>query len=70
MAPAATLIVGAAGAVGKRLCKALAARGTRVIASDRMEHLPGSLKRALGESSTTVGGVDVRDSDALKKLFF
>lgn len=69
MAPAATLIVGAAGAVGKRLCKALAARGTRVIASDRMEHLPGSLKRALGESSTTVGGVDVRDSDALKKLF-
>ena len=69
MKPPATLIIGAAGAVGKRLCAALAARGTRVVASDRMHHLPGSLQRVLGESSTTVGGVDVRDSDALKKLF-
>jgi nucleoside-diphosphate-sugar epimerase len=69
MQPPATLIIGAAGAVGKRLCGALAARGTRVIASDRMEHLPGSLQRALGESSTTVGGVDVRDTEALKRLF-
>ena len=67
--PPSTLIIGAAGAVGKRLCAALARRGTRVIASDRMERLPGSLQRSLGASSVTVGGVDVRDADALKALF-
>ena len=65
----ATLIIGAAGAVGKRLCGALAARGTRVIASDRMEVLPKSLERSMGSLGTTVGGVDVRDGEALKALF-
>lgn len=64
--PPSTLIIGAAGAVGKRLCAALAARGNRVIASDRMEQLPSSIKRI---ASTTVGNVDVRDPVALKKLF-
>jgi hypothetical protein len=34
-----TLIIGAAGAIGKRLCAALTARGHRVIASDRMEQV-------------------------------
>lgn len=65
----ATLIIGAAGAVGKRLCGALAARGHRVVASDRMEHLPGSLKRSIGDLGTCVGAVDVCDADALKALF-
>ena len=31
-----TLIIGAAGAIGQRLCAALAAQGHRVIAADRM----------------------------------
>ena len=65
----ATLIIGAAGAVGKRLCAALAARGTRVIASDRMETLPGSLRRVVGEVGTCVGSIDVCDADALWTLF-
>ena len=67
--PPATLIIGAAGAVGKRLCAALTAQGTRVIASDRMEQLPGSLTRFLGKSDVAVGGVDVCDSNALQALF-
>ena len=65
----ATLIIGAAGAVGKRLCAALTARGHRVVASDRMDQLPGSLRRAMGGLGTCVGGVDVCDADALKVLF-
>jgi threonine 3-dehydrogenase len=64
-----TLIIGAAGAIGKRLCAALAARGHRVIASDRMEHMPGSIKRAIGDIGTCVGGVDVRDEKAVRSLF-
>eukprot|EP00931_Biecheleriopsis_adriatica_P100878 TRINITY_DN7611_c0_g1_i1.p1 TRINITY_DN7611_c0_g1~~TRINITY_DN7611_c0_g1_i1.p1 ORF type:complete len:455 (-),score=68.63 TRINITY_DN7611_c0_g1_i1:248-1612(-) len=67
--PPATLIIGAAGAVGKRLCAALTDRGIRVIASDRMQHFPGSLVRSIGPSGTTVGGVDVCDRDALRELF-
>jgi len=65
----ATIIIGAAGAVGKRLCAALTARGHRVVASDRMAQLPGSLKRSMGDLGTTVGSVDVCDADALKRLF-
>lgn len=64
-----TLVIGAAGAIGKRLCAALAYRGHRVIASDRMERLPGSLQRSLGKSGTCVGGVDVTDVTALNTLF-
>lgn len=67
--PPATLVIGAAGAVGKRLCAALAARGTRVIASDRMSQMPGSLQRSMGASGTTVGSVDVCDAAALAALF-
>lgn len=66
MSRSSTLIIGAAGAVGKRLCNALAANGTKVIASDRMETLPPSLKRV---AVATVGGVDVRDGAALRSLF-
>ena len=67
----ATLIIGAAGAVGKRLCAALTAQGKRVIASDRMpsDQMPGSLKRSIGPHGTCVGGVDVCDADALRVLF-
>jgi threonine 3-dehydrogenase len=64
-----TLIIGAAGAVGKRLCAALAGRGHRVIASDRMGKLPGSLQRSIGGQGTCVGSIDVCDADALKALF-
>ena len=55
--------------MGKRLCAALVARGHRVIASDRMESLPGTLKRSLGELGTCVGSVDVCDAQALRALF-
>jgi threonine 3-dehydrogenase len=64
-----TLIIGAAGAIGKRLCAALTARGHRVIASDRMEELPSSLKRSMGDLGTCVGSIDVRDSKGLRGLF-
>ncbi|GMH49576.1 hypothetical protein TrVE_jg2005 [Triparma verrucosa] len=64
-----TIIIGAAGAVGKRLCKAITDTGQRVIASDRMENLPGSLKRTMGELGTCVGNVDVTDQEALRRLF-
>jgi len=68
-AGAQTVIIGAAGAVGKRLCAALTARGTRVIAADRM-HIAGSLARIMEKNSgICVGGVDVCDVDVLKKLF-
>lgn len=69
MATRPTIVIGAAGAVGKRLCRALAARGTRVIASDRMQQLPKSLQSAIGPAGTCVGGVDVCDADALHALF-
>ena len=65
----ATLIIGAGGAVGKRLCSALTARGHRVIASDRMATLPASVQRSLGERGTCVGSVDVCDLEALRALF-
>ena len=63
------LIIGAAGAIGRRLCQALTARGTRVVASDRTERLPASLRRAMGARGTWVGGIDVRDAAALRALF-
>ena len=64
-----TLIIGAAGAVGKRLCEALTKRGTRVIAADRME-ISGSLARVMeNNTGLCVGGVDVCDQESLDKLF-
>jgi len=64
-----TLIIGAAGAVGKRLCAALTARGTRVIACDRME-IAGSLARIMEKNpGLCVPGVDVCDADGIRKLF-
>ena len=64
-----TLIIGAAGAIGKRLCAALTERGMRVIASDRME-VAGSLARIMDSNpGVCVGGVDVCNADALRQLF-
>ena len=64
-----TLIIGAAGAVGKRLCAALTARGTRVIAADRM-HIAGSLARIMEKNSGfCVGGIDVCDVSSIRTLF-
>ena len=65
-AAGATLVIGAAGAVGKRLCAALSARGSRVIASDRMDVLPRSITRAVAAS---VPCIDVRDEEALLRMF-
>ncbi len=64
-----TLIIGAAGAIGKRLCAALTARGHRVVATDRMERLPQDLQGAMGGLGTCVGSVDVRDAQSLRTLF-
>jgi len=61
-----TLIIGAAGAVGKRLCAALKVAGHRVIATDRMKQLPNSLSRMV---DTTVGSIDVTDPGRLRRLF-
>ena len=61
-----TLIVGAAGAVGKRLCVALSRAGSEVIAADRMQFIPSTIRYV---ATTCVGSIDVRDADALKKLF-
>ena len=65
-APPRTLVIGAAGAVGKRLCAALRSSGAEVIASDRHEHMPSTVKQV---ANVLVGGVDVRDKEALGALF-
>ena len=64
--PSKTLVIGAAGAVGKRLCQALRNAGSIVIAADRREHLPSSVKDV---AHTLVGGVDVRDPEGMERLF-
>ena len=61
-----TIIIGAAGAVGKRLCTALARAGGEVIACDRMEFIPSTIRFM---ASKSIGGVDVRDQEALNKVF-
>ena len=64
--PSKTLVIGAAGAVGKRLCQALRNAGSIVIAADRREHLPSSVKDV---AHTLVGGADVRDPEGMELLF-
>jgi len=61
-----TIIIGAAGAVGKRLCAALSGAGSKVIAADRLNYMPSSVRQV---TSVYVGGVDVRDTEKLDKLF-
>jgi len=60
------LIIGAAGAVGKRLVSALAARGERVVAADRIAVMPDVLK---SQAMTCVTGIDVRSFRDVKQLF-
>jgi len=60
------LIIGAAGAVGKRLVRALSARGELIVAADRMPCLPEQLKSMVSASETNV---DVRDAHALNRVF-
>jgi len=64
--PTKTLVIGAAGAVGKRLCAALARAGGEVTAADRMTYIPNSLRYFCRDS---VGGVDVCDKAAVAQLF-
>ena len=66
MVKSKVLIIGAAGAVGKRLTQALARAGSHVIASDRHDHLPSSIKNS---AKVCVGGIDVRDEASVVKLF-
>ena len=66
MVKSKVLIIGAAGAVGKRLTQALARAGSDVIASDRHDHLPSSIKNS---AKVCVGGIDVRDEASVVKLF-
>ena len=66
MGKSKALIVGAAGAVGKRLCAALSRSGTEVIAADRMQYMPSTVQHV---ASKCIGGIDVRDRLALQKLF-
>lgn len=60
------LIIGAAGAVGKRLCAALSRAGAEVVAADRMQFIPSTVRAT---AHTCVGSIDVRDADALRTLF-
>mmetsp|Transcript_96271 Transcript_96271/g.310844 ORF Transcript_96271/g.310844 Transcript_96271/m.310844 type:complete len:327 (-) Transcript_96271:89-1069(-) len=60
------LIIGAAGAVGKRLVAALAARGERIVAVDKALELPASLKAQVTSAET---GLDVRDFYSVQRIF-
>jgi len=57
-----SLIIGAGGAIGKQLARALKQAGSQVIAVDRMQHLSKSVTE---NASVAVGGVDIRDKDAV-----
>eukprot|EP00930_Biecheleria_cincta_P029356 TRINITY_DN20429_c0_g1_i1.p1 TRINITY_DN20429_c0_g1~~TRINITY_DN20429_c0_g1_i1.p1 ORF type:complete len:327 (-),score=73.65 TRINITY_DN20429_c0_g1_i1:207-1187(-) len=60
------LVIGAGGAVGKRLVGALAARGERIVAVDRAPELPDSLKSKVTHVETNV---DVRDFYSMNRIF-
>ena len=64
--PTKTLVIGAAGAVGKRLTTSLSNAGGHVVACDRMKYVPSVLRK---HAAATMGGVDVRDKAALRALF-
>lgn len=59
------LVIGAAGAVGKRLVRALAARGERIVAVDKAPSLPEVLRRQV---VSTELGVDVRDFFTMQRI--
>jgi nucleoside-diphosphate-sugar epimerase len=58
--------VGAAGAIGKRLTRALGERGDKVIASDRATFLPVNARKAAFDFMPKV---DVCDTDSLRGIF-
>jgi len=60
------MIIGAGGAVGKRLTHALAKRGTRIIAADRADSLPTEIVKV---AAAVEPNVDVRDPAAISALF-
>ena len=60
------LVIGAAGAVGKRLCSALSRAGADVVAADRMQFIPSKIRNVC---QTCIGSIDVRDPVSLRKLF-
>lgn len=66
MQPMSVLIIGAAGAVGKRLVRALSARGELIVAADRAPCLPEQLTSMVAASEANV---DVRDGVALNRVF-
>lgn len=59
------LIIGAAGAVGKRLCNALSRAGADVVAADRMQFIPSTVRYV---AQTCIGNIDVRDKQAVRTL--
>lgn len=63
--PSKTIVIGAAGAVGKRLCQALRNAGTHVVASDRHTHMPSTVKAF---AHTLVGDIDVRNPESVDNL--
>ncbi|CAK0836750.1 unnamed protein product [Prorocentrum cordatum] len=60
------LVIGAGGAVGKRLVRALASRGERVVAVDRAPALPDVLKGLVTHAETSA---DVRDFYTMQRIF-
>jgi len=60
------LVIGAAGAVGKRLIGALAARGERIIAVDKAPELPDSIRNLVMHAETNK---DVRDFYTMQRIF-
>ncbi|CAE7210591.1 Tdh [Symbiodinium natans] len=60
------LVIGAAGAVGKRLIGALAARGERIVAVDKAPALPESIRTLVMHAETNK---DVRDFYTMQRIF-
>jgi len=60
------LVIGAGGAVGKRLINALAARGERIVAVDRAPELPEQLRAKVTHAETDA---DVRDLYTMQRIF-
>eukprot|EP00913_Durusdinium_trenchii_P029194 g27369.t1 len=60
------LVIGAAGAVGKRLIGALASRGERIVAVDKAPELPESIRHLVMHAETNK---DVRDFYTMQRIF-
>mmetsp|Transcript_43299 Transcript_43299/g.92684 ORF Transcript_43299/g.92684 Transcript_43299/m.92684 type:complete len:323 (-) Transcript_43299:96-1064(-) len=60
------LVIGAGGAVGKRLVRALASRGERIVAVDRAPELPENIKSLVTHAVTDA---DVRSFNTMSRIF-